>query len=134
MTIPKKALKILFQIGKEYKGKTYGSFRIENLKGGIIYKVYHEMITPEKISKEPKYIKLIFPDKYEIKISPLTELETALNKSRDVWMARYEFEVKVSSINLNYLYIFKVGDHYFDLPEDMAKKILDSGIKLHIYS
>lgn len=127
------AVKETFKLANKHKGKIYGSFRIEKLKRGIIYKVYHEMITPEKISKEPKYVKLVFPDKSEIKVSPLTELEIAFKKSRDVWMARYEFEENLPPTN--YLYIFKVGDYYFDLPESMAKEILDStGIKLHTYS
>ena len=131
--IPKKALKTIFQIGNENKGKIYGAVHTEKLKGGIIYKIYHEIVSPEKISKEPKYVKLVFPDKSEIEVSPLTGMETALKKSRDVWMARYEFEVKMP--HNNYLYIFKVGDYYFDLPEKMAKEILDStGIKLHTYS
>ena len=133
MVLPKKVVKYLFDVGKKHKGKMYGSFYTEKLKGGIIYKVYYEMVTPEKISKEPKYIKLEFPDKSEIKVSPLTELDTALKKSRDVWMARYKFEKKLPPPN--YLYIFKVGDYYFDLPENMAKEILEStGIKLHTFS
>ncbi len=132
MVLSKKELKVLFQIGKENKGKIYGSFHTEKLKGGIIYKVYYEMITERKKSKEPKYVKLVFPDKSEITVSPLTELETAFKKSRDVWMARYEFEVRMPSTN--YLYIFKVGNYYFDLPEKMAKEILVStGIILHTF-
>ena len=136
MTLTKKAAKIVFQIGKEHKGEISGSFEIEELKGGVIYKVYHKMITPEKHDPEPEYIKLVFPNKSEIIIPqnvPVKKIEDAFLKSRDVQMVRYEF-LSHNYVMLKYLYIFKIGNDYFDLPEKMAKEMVNgTGITLHIY-
>lgn len=47
MVLTKKETKITFEHIKDNKGKAFGSLNIEKLKGGVLYKVYHEMITAE---------------------------------------------------------------------------------------
>jgi len=137
MALSKKEAEILFQIGIESNSKTYGSFVIENLKGGVIYKTYHKMLASNKMEPLPKYIKLIFSDKSEIIVPqdvPTKKFEEALSKSREVQMVRYEF-LTHKHITLKYLYIFKIGTEYFDLPEDMAKQIVTkAGVTLQIFS
>ena len=66
MFLPKKIIKDVWKITKEQKGKTYGSFQVQKIKGGILYKSYYEMKTPDYYPKEdenPSYMKLFFPDK-----------------------------------------------------------------------
>jgi len=122
MTLTKKAISVIYKHLKKDEGKAYGSMIIEKLKGNITYKVYFEMIGDNKYSKEPAYIKLIFPSKEEIVMSPLTEMEEALKKSNKVGMVRYEFEKKSKDRPL-YMYVFMIGNKFFDLPEDMAKNL-----------
>lgn len=122
MDLSKKEVSIIHKFTKKNEGKAYGSLIIEKLKGGIIYKIYFEVIGDNEYSEDPAYIKLVFPSKEEIVISPLTEMEQAFKKSNQVALVRYEFEKKPKNMP-RYIYIFMVGDKFFDLPEDMANNI-----------
>src|SRR3989338_6493234 len=122
MGLTKRETKVVFDHVRENKGKMYGSYNIEKLKGGVVYKPYYEMISSNTHSDQISYIKLVFPDKTEIKIEPLTKLKEALKKNNAVSMTRYEFKKKLPESN--YLYIFRVGNHFFDLPENMAKSLI----------
>ncbi|MFH0870053.1 MAG: hypothetical protein V1866_03270 [archaeon] len=137
MALDKKFVEIVYQGAKESKAEAFGSIVIENLKGGVIYKTYHKMIDSDKFEPLPKYIKLVFPSGTQIIVPqdvPIKKLEEALLKSREVQMVRYEF-LSHNHIMLKYLYIFKIGNEYYDLPEDMAQRIVkDTGITLQIYS
>ncbi len=121
MGLTKKAVSVIHKFTKDNEGKAYGSLIIEKIKGGITYKVYFEMIGDNEYSKNPAYIKLVFPSKEEI-ISPLTDMEQAFKKSNQVGMVRYEFENKPKNMP-SYVYIFRIGEKFFDLPEEMAKNI-----------
>jgi len=130
MVINKKILTTAYEHSKEHGAKIYGSLIERKLKRNIIYKIYFEMINKTEFSDKPAYIKLIFPSKTEIIISPLTELEKAIEPGKGVGIAKYEFEEEFNGIK--YLYLCKVGGLYFDLPEKMAKemaKIFDFKIK-----
>lgn len=120
MALSKKERATIFAHIKDNKGKSFVSINDQQLKGGIVYKAYHEMISPETCSQEIAFIKIVFPDKTEIIISPLHELKKALKKSNAVGMVRYEFKEKLQDVS-NYLYILRVGNYFFDLPEEMAK-------------
>ncbi|GEM_PF-6140427 len=122
MGLSKKAVSIIHKFTNKNEGKAYGSLIIEKLKGGVIYKIYFEIIGDNEYSKNPAYIKLIFPSKEEILISPLTEMELAFKKSNQVELIRYEFEKKTKNMP-RYIYIFMVGDKFFDLPEEIANNI-----------
>lgn len=62
----------------------------------------------------------------------MTKLQEALKKSNAVSMIRYEFEKKLPESN--YPYIFRVGDIFFDLPENMAKNLIkELNLELGIY-
>jgi hypothetical protein len=122
MGLTKKAVSVIHKFIRENKGKAYGSLIIEKLKGGVIYKVYFEMIGGNEYSKYPAYIKLVLPSKEEIIIYPLTDMEQAFKKSNQVGIIRYEFEKKPKNMP-RYVYIFRIGNQFFDLPEELAKKI-----------
>ncbi len=132
MKLSRKAISILFDSVKENIGKAYRSLVEEKLKGNVIYKIYFEMTCPNKYSEKPEYGKLVFSTKNEVIISPLNELEKAVKKSKAVNLTRFEFEKKTHTPR--YLYIFKVGDYYFDLPEELANKLaVQEDLKIHFY-
>jgi hypothetical protein len=131
MSLTKKMVSVVYNFLKKNEAKGFGSQVIEKLKGGITYKIYYELIGDNKYAKDPAYIKLIYPSKKEIIISPLPHMTQAFEESNQVGMIRYEFEKKVKG-KTSYLYLMTVGDKVFDLPEDMAKtlsKKLDLKIK-----
>ena len=144
-TLPKKARDILVDILKKQdkSGKMFGSFHIEKLKGGVTYKIYHEINRNSSINEEPAYIKLVFPKTEqkilkkelgisEIIISPLTLLNDAIKGRPLVKLTRFEFVKKIKN-RCNYFYLFQVKDLFFDLPEELAKEYEKRGITINKY-
>lgn len=93
-----------------------------------------QSLDKDKFSDTPSYIKLIFPNKKEIEISPLNKMEEAFQKSNEVSLTRFEFIKKKKGLP-PYPYIFSVGNYFFDLTEKMAIKMAErANIKIQSYS
>ena len=116
--------------------RAYGSLVFEKLKGGIESKIYYEMLSPNKYSEHPAYVKLVFPDKTEISFPPSCtkeQLADAIERTGNIWIGRFEFEKKGRVPK--YLYLLRAGDQYFDLPESFAKGIAKkANIEIHLNS
>lgn len=102
---------------------------VEKLKGGALYKVYYEQINSGEYSRKVAYLKIIFSNKNEIVISPLSELKKEYVKNMMegkvvVPIARYEFLEK--SRLPRHLNLFRIENNFFDLPEEMVNKIAKS--------
>ena len=129
MVIPEDLANAMHSIGKEIDSpgtKTYASLLIRRIKGGIEYKLYYEMIGKSKFSKEPAYVKLIFPTKKEIIFTSLDQIKKYISETNKLALLRYEFEDKKEGLP-KYMYVFiletKTNNHiYFDLSEKLAKE------------
>lgn len=133
--LPKKVkvnVNVKVGLSKDVKNKwseAYCAPVVEKLKGGALYKVYYEQINSGEYSRKVAYLKIIFSNKNEIVISPLSELKKEYVKKMIeckvvVPIAKYEFLDK--SRLPKHLNLFRMENNFFDLPEEMVNKIAKS--------
>ena len=130
--LPKKVkvnVNVKVGLSKDVKNKwseAYCAPVVEKLKGGALYKVYYEQINSGEYSRKVAYLKIIFSNKNEIVISPLSELKRICKKMIEgkvvVPIAKYEFLDK--SRLPKHLNLFRMENNFLICPKKWLTKLL----------
>ena len=112
-------------------GVGYIPLQIFKLEGGVEYKLYVKLLERNVADTEVAYSKLVFPNSTSIIMTSLSEFSKLIQQKQILSITRFQFlectkETALFVLKSKYLYIAKVDNFYFDIPENMAKELLEN--------